>query len=166
MSGWVRDFNSKHVNIAQTNLNNNELEPEFEKKKMVEGRPKILNNIFYPPWTTKPSCFKILAPDDVTFERKPQYIYMLPKFTDTKDAYLFLQKFEKVYSMMYYPNVPVDTVQLEVIPCALKDDVEKWMYGLPTNLIINWDGFAQVFLRKYFLNSKIVTLKNETNLFV
>jgi len=49
-----------------------------------------------------------------------------------------------------------DTMQLKFIPFTSKDDAKKWMYSLPTSSMTNWDGFLQVFLRKYFPNSKTV----------
>jgi len=57
----------------------------------------------------------------------------------------------------------VDTVGLKFIPFGLEDDAEKWMYGLPTNTITNWEGFVRGFLWKYFPNNKIVKLKNKIN---
>jgi len=49
---------------------------------------------------------------------------------------------------------------------ALKDSTKKWMHSLPANSISTWDGFARVFLRKYFPNGKTVKLRNEINHFV
>ena len=67
---------------------------------------------------------------------------MLPKFTRIEDAYLFLKEFEEVYSMMCYPNMPLDIMPLKFIPFTLKDNAKKWMYSLPANSITNWDGFV------------------------
>ena len=58
-----------------------------------------------------PYCFTI--PNlglNVTFELRPHYIQMLPKFTGLEDAYLFLREFEEVYSMMHFSNIPIDVV--------------------------------------------------------
>jgi len=83
---------------------------------------------------------------------------MLPKFSGDGDAFPFLSKFEEVWSMMQFSNVPQDIIRLYFMPFALKDLAKRWMHGLPTNLISSWDGFGRVFLRKYFPNGKTVKL--------
>jgi len=65
----------------------------------------------------------VLAPN-VTFELKPHYTQMLLKFTDLEDAYLFLREFEEVYSMMHFPNIPIDMVRMKMIPFTLKDSAK------------------------------------------
>ena len=60
---------------------------------------------------------------------------MLPKCTGLEDAYLFLRKFEKVCSMMHFPNIPIDVVQIKLISFALKDSAKRWMYGLAANSV-------------------------------
>jgi len=84
-----------------------------------------LNDILYPPWTTLPSYFVMpnLAPN-VTFELKPHFTQMLPKFTGLEDAYLFLREFEEVCHMMHFPNIPIDVVRMKLIPLALKDSAK------------------------------------------
>jgi len=121
------------------------------------GEAEIVNDIFYPPRTTIPSCFNISALENITLELKNRYAHMLPKFTGIEDAYLFLREFKEVCSMMCHPNVPIDTMQLKFIPFALKDDAKKSMYSLLTNSITNWDGFVRVFLRKYVPNNKLLS---------
>jgi len=79
---------------------------------------------------------------------------MLPKFNGDADAYLFLSEFEKVCSMMQFPNVPQDIFRLYLIPFVLKESVKKWMHSLPANSISTRDRFVKVFLRKYFPNGK------------
>ena len=60
----------------------------------------------------------------MTFELRPDYTQMLPKFIGLKDAYLFLRKFEEVSSMMHFPNILVDVVRMKLIPFALKDSAK------------------------------------------
>jgi len=83
---------------------------------------------------------------------------MLPKFSGDGDAYIFLSEFEKVYSMVEFPNVSEDAVTLRFIPLALKDLAKKWN-SFQANFISSWDGFVRIFLRKCFLNEKIVKLR-------
>jgi len=83
-----------------------------------------------------PSCFTIpdLGPN-VTFKLRLHYTQMLFKFTSLEDAYLFLREFEEVCSMMHFPNIPIDVVQMKLIPFALKDSAKHWMYGLAANSV-------------------------------
>jgi len=123
MSGWVKDPRKKQLNRIEIHENNSEFELEIEDNEMGESR--TLNDVFYPPRTTTPLCFNIPALENVILELKPQYAHMTPKFTGIEDACLCLRNFEEVCSMMNYPNVPIDTIQLKFIPFALKDDDKK-----------------------------------------
>ena len=75
-----------------------------------------------------------LAPN-VTFELKSHYNHMLHKFTSLEDAYLFLREFEEVCSIMHFPNIPINVVQMKLIPFVLKDSAKRWMYGLAANSV-------------------------------
>jgi len=96
MSVWVRDPQRRRL-VRVEPKSEPELEPESEEKpkpvlKMKQERS--LNGIVYPSRTTLPSCFSLpdLRPK-VTFELRPHYTQMLPKFTGLEDAYLFLREF-------------------------------------------------------------------------
>jgi len=99
---------------------------EEQPQPPVRPVPRSLNQIFYLPRSTNPSCFQ--TPDlgeNVQFAFSPQYTTMLPKFSREGDAYLFLSEFEEVCSVMQFPNVSRDVVMLRFIPFALKDSVKK-----------------------------------------
>ena len=88
MSVWVRDPKRRRLIRIEP-----EPKPELQfkpKLKMAQERP--LNDIFYPPRTTLPSCFNLpdLEPN-VTFELRPHYTQMLPKFTGLEDAYFIFE---------------------------------------------------------------------------
>jgi len=88
-----------------------ELEPKLELEVQEMAQERSLSNIFYPPMIALSSCFTI--PDvgqNVIFELRPYYTQMLPKFMALEDTYLFLREFEKVCSMMHFPNIPIDVV--------------------------------------------------------
>jgi len=96
----------------------------------------------------------------VTFELRPHYTEMLPEFMGLEDAYLFLREFEEVCSMMHFPNIPIDVMQMKLISFALKDSAKCWMHGLVGNSVTFWNDFERLFLKKYFPNAKIVKLMN------
>jgi len=54
------------------------------------GKVRTLNDIFYPSRITTPCSFNIPALENITLKLKPQYTYILHKFTTIDDAYLFL----------------------------------------------------------------------------
>ena len=94
--------------------------PEFEleNEKMVEQNrtERPLNEIFFPPCSTVPSCFNLPALGaNVNLKLEPHYIQMLPKFTELEDAYLFLSEFEEVCNMINFHNVHIDVVKLRFV---------------------------------------------------
>jgi len=97
-----------------------------EERVLPLPEPRSLNQIFYPPRFTNPSCFQISdLGENVQFAFSPQYTTMLPKFSGEGGAYLFLSEFEEVCSMMQFLNVSQDVVMLRFIPFALKDSAKK-----------------------------------------
>ena len=47
-------------------------------------------------------------------------------------------------------KIPHDSIRLRFIPFALKDLAKKWLYNLVAGSITSWDGFINVFLKKFF----------------
>ena len=119
-----------------------EPEPEPELKRELEeiAQERSLSDIFYTPKTILSSCFTIpdLRPN-VTFELKPYYTQMLPKFTGLEDACSLLRQFEDVCSVMHFPNILISVVQTKLIPSALKDSTKCWTYGLAANSVTSWN---------------------------
>ena len=145
MTGSVRNPENHRLVRSESDP---DLEPESEPKLELEetAQERPLCEIFYPPMTALLSCFTLpdLGPN-VTFELRPHYTQMLPKFTGLEDAYLFLREFEEVCSMMYFPNIPIDVVRMKLIPCALNDSAKHWMYGLTANSVTFWNDFVRLF---------------------
>ena len=126
-----------------------------------------MNEIFYPPRSTLPSCFNLPAlGTNVNLKLEPHYIQMLLKFTGLEDGYLFLSELKEVCNMIHIHNVQIDVVKLRFVPFALKDNAKRWMYSLPANSISNWHDFVKVFLRKYFSNDNTVKLRNKITSFI
>jgi len=166
MTSWVRDPEDQRLVRSEPNANlENEPEPKLELGNVAQER--TLSDVFYPPRTALPSCFVMLdLAQNVTFELKPHYTQMLPKFTGLEDAYLFLRELKEVCSMMHFPIIPIDIVRTKLNPFALKDSAKRWMYSLAANSVTSWKDFIRLFLRKYFPNAKTVKLRNEINQFV
>ena len=132
---WVREPKRRRLTRI-------ELDPEPERKteRMAEQdrTERPLNEIFFLPRSTLPSCFNLPALGaNVNLKLEPHYIQMLLKVTGLKGAYLFLSEFEEVCNMIHFHNVHINVVKLRFVPFALKDNAKRWMYSLPANSISN-----------------------------
>ena len=67
---------------------------------------------------------------------------------------------------MDFYNIPIDVIQMKLIPFALKDCPKCQMYDLAANSVTSWNDFMRLFSRKYFPNAKAVKLRNEINQFI
>ena len=136
MTGWIKNPNDKHLNRVDANLGNNSgLERNLRKKGLVKHKVDqgTHNNILYPPWTTKPSCFSISALWNVSLELKHQYTYILLKFMGIEGTYQFLWEFEEICSMMWkHPSwtqislVSFNWYQLASLYCQYQITKTKW----------------------------------------
>ena len=81
MTDWARNPENHRLIRSESDL---DLEPKPEPKLELEemAQERSLSEIFYPPRTALSSCFTIpdLGPN-VTFELRPLYTEILPKFT-------------------------------------------------------------------------------------
>jgi len=102
----------------------------------------------------------------VIFELNLNYIGMLSKFTGVEDPFLFIRKFKEVCSLIHMPRVLNDVVLMKFISSSLKDDAKRWMYGLKFGSVKSWDSFVNIFLKRYFLTSKNIRIRNEILSFV
>ena len=92
---------------------------------------------FYPMRTSLLSCIQLQSTSDNNCELKPQFINTLPKFhgLESKDAYFFINEFEKVCLMIKIPHLKDDAFRLRFVLFALKDLAKKWLYSLATDFI-------------------------------
>ena len=88
------------------------------------AEPRFLKDLCYPVGTAQPSCIRL--PQVIgSFEIKPQTINMLPKFTRSEDAYIFIREFEEVCETMRIHQMSEDAIKLRLINFALKDNAKK-----------------------------------------
>ena len=98
---WVRE--PKRRRLTRIELDP-EPEPELKTERMAEQdrTERPLNEIFFPPRSTLPSCFNLPALGaNVNLKLEPHYIQMLPKFTGLEDAYLFLSEYDTFSQCAY-----------------------------------------------------------------
>lgn len=106
----------------------------------------------FPDRVSVPSCITLPAPTGNHFEIHSSHINTLPKFEnfDNNDPYIFLTKFEQVCATIKLQQLSDGGIKLRLIPFALTDDAEKWLYNLPSNSINTWDEFVKIFLKKFY----------------
>jgi len=69
----------------------------------------------------------------MTFELRCYYTQILSNFTRLEDVCLFLRKLEETCSMMHFSNIPIDVIQMKLIPFMWKILLN---YGCMTWLLI------------------------------
>src|SRR6516165_2441557 len=171
MSAWERDELSERLvkrDPMTDNLTNTKVSPQLiimnneDNHEHITILPITLRDRCFSSRISQPSCIRI-TPTIANIESKPNIVNLLPIFTGTTDAYVFIREFEEVCGSM--TRTQQDAVNLRYIPFALKDDSKKWLYSLPNNSIHTWEEFVRVFLKKYYPNSKTTKIRNEINLF-
>ena len=61
--------------------------------------------------------------------------------------------------MMKIPHLVDDAIRLSFIPYSLKGLAKKWLYSLVAGSITSWDGFINVFLKKFYPIHKIALIR-------
>ena len=66
---------------------------------------------------------------------------------------MFIGEIKEICAMMKMKQLSGNAVKLRFFPFSLRDNVNKWLYNLPTNSITTWAEFLAVFLKKILLNA-------------
>ena len=128
-----------------------------------ENAPRTLMDRIFPDRVSIPSCITLPAPTGNHFEIHSNHIATLPKFGNFEhdDPYIFLTKFEQVCATIKLQQLSDDGIKLRLIPFALTDYAEKWLYSLPSNSIKTWEEFVKAFLKKFYPLEKTSRIRNE-----
>ncbi|RDY01781.1 hypothetical protein CR513_14851, partial [Mucuna pruriens] len=105
---------------------------------------------------------KELATPDVTYELKFGLIRLLPKFhgLEGEDPHKNLKEFHVVYSTMRPQGLLEDYIIMKVFPFSLDRVAMDWLYLQPV-LFNTWGDMKRMFLEKFFLASRIATIRKE-----
>nr|KAJ0227398.1 hypothetical protein LSAT_V11C100046190 [Lactuca sativa] len=57
--------------------------------------------------------------------------------------------------------VTEDQIKLRAFPFSLQDSAREWLYELPSGSITTWTELAKLFLEKYFLETRVSSLRRE-----
>ena len=117
----------------------------------------------FPDRVSIPSCIILPAPTGNHFVIHSNHIATLPKFGNFEhdDPYIFLTKFEQVCATIKLRQLSDDGIKLRLIPFALTDYAEKWLYSLPSNSIKIREEFTSTFLKKFYPLVKTLKVRNE-----
>ncbi|XP_031272848.1 uncharacterized protein LOC116131317 [Pistacia vera] len=100
---------------------------------------------------------------DVAFELKSGLIHLLPTFRGRagEDPNKHLKEFHVVCSSMKPTGVIKEQIKLRAFPFSLGDDAKDWLYYLPLGIVITWNEMKRMFLERYFLASRVATIRKE-----
>ncbi|GKA40356.1 reverse transcriptase domain-containing protein [Tanacetum coccineum] len=84
---------------------------------------------------------------------------------DKEDPHAHICYFNKITSMMKFPNVPSTSVKLMLFPFSLKGAARIWLEKEPPQSILTWDDLVLKFINKFFPPSKTTNLRNEITRF-
>ncbi|GJS19568.1 reverse transcriptase domain-containing protein [Tanacetum coccineum] len=84
---------------------------------------------------------------------------------DKEDPHAHIRYFNKITSMMKFPNVPSTSVKLMLFPFSLEEAARIWLEKEPTRSIQTWDDLVSKFINKFFPPSKTTNLRNEITRF-
>jgi len=60
------------------------------------------------------------------------------------------------------PNwVSEEPINLKAFPFSLQDAAKDWLYYLSTRLVTSWEELEKMFLKKFFLTSKVTSIRKE-----
>ncbi|GJS93796.1 reverse transcriptase domain-containing protein [Tanacetum coccineum] len=84
---------------------------------------------------------------------------------DKEDPHAHIRYFNKITSMMKFPNVSSTSVKLMLFPFSLEGAARIWLEKEPPRSILTWDDFVLKFINKFFPPSKTTNLRNEITRF-
>ncbi|GKA86973.1 reverse transcriptase domain-containing protein [Tanacetum coccineum] len=80
---------------------------------------------------------------------------------DKEDPHAHIRYFNKITSMMKFPNVPSTSMKLMLFPFSLEGAARIWLEKEPPRSILAWDDLVSKFINKFFPPSKTTNLQNE-----
>ncbi|GKD85435.1 hypothetical protein Tco_1356589 [Tanacetum coccineum] len=84
---------------------------------------------------------------------------------DKEDPHAHIRYFNKITSMMKFPNVPSTSVKLMLFPFSLEGASRICLEIEPPQSIFTWDDLVSKFINKFFPPSKTTNLHNEITRF-
>jgi len=101
--------------------------------------------------------------EEVPYGLKTGLIHLFPMFHGLAgdDPCKHLKQFHVVCSTMKPTYVQEDHVYLMAFPHSMDGNVKDWLYYLAPRSIMSWDDLKRLFLAKFFLTSRTITIRKE-----
>ncbi|RDX94150.1 hypothetical protein CR513_23495, partial [Mucuna pruriens] len=136
---------------------------EHQETGSMENNDKTLKelattDVVYQPWCIKCPPLKPAQ----SYELKSNLIQLLPKFHGLArvDPHKHLKEFHVVCSTMRPQGIPEDHIKMKVFPFSLDGAAKDWLYLQPI-LFNTWGDMKRMFLEKFFLTSRTMTIRKE-----
>jgi len=96
-------------------------------------------------------------------ELKSGLIHLLPKFHGLvgEDPHKHLKEFHTLCTTMRPAGVTEEHIKLKASPFSLQDATKDWLYYMLVGSVTNWEGLKRGFLEKFFLASRVTSIRKE-----
>ncbi|GJY52950.1 reverse transcriptase domain-containing protein [Tanacetum coccineum] len=84
---------------------------------------------------------------------------------DKEDPHAHIRYFNKITSMMRFPDIPSTSIKLMLFPFSLEGLARIWLEKEPPRSILTWDDLVSKFINQFFPPSKTTNLRNEITRF-
>ncbi|GJT30950.1 reverse transcriptase domain-containing protein [Tanacetum coccineum] len=84
---------------------------------------------------------------------------------DKEDPHAHICYFNKITSIMRFPDVSSTSIKLMLFPFSLEGSARIWLEKEPPRSILTWDDLVSKFINQFFPPSKTTNLRNEITRF-
>ncbi|GKA72349.1 reverse transcriptase domain-containing protein, partial [Tanacetum coccineum] len=84
---------------------------------------------------------------------------------DKEDPHAHIRYFNKITSIMRFPDIPSTSIKLMLFPFSLEGSAMIWLEKEPPRSILTWDDLVSKFINQFFPLSKTSNLQNEITRF-
>ncbi|GJU11690.1 reverse transcriptase domain-containing protein [Tanacetum coccineum] len=84
---------------------------------------------------------------------------------DKEDPHAHICYFNKITSVMRFPDIPSTSIKLMLFPFSLEGSTRIWLEKEPPRSILTWDDLVSKFINQFFPPSKTTNLRNKITRF-
>ena len=83
----------------------------------------------------------------------------------SEDPYAHLATYFEICNIVKIAGVPEDAIELNLFSFLLAGEAKRWLHSFKGNSLRTWEEVVEIFLKKYFPESKIAEGKAEISSF-
>ena len=83
-----------------------------------------------------------------------------------EDPYVHLAIYIEISNIVRLAGVPEDAVRLSLFSFSLSGEAKRWLHSFKGNSLKTWDEVVEKFLKKYFLESRLLKEKLPSHPFI